>query len=390
MGTRKIIRKCIAKYQDELISLRRDFHAYPEKGFEEVRTCKKIYDYLVDCGIEVKQIAKTGVIGTLRGDDKGKVIALRADMDGLPVIEENDVSYKSKNDGLMHACGHDGHVAILLGVAKYLSERKDKLKGTVRFIFQPGEEGYFGAVSMIEEGALEDPKPEAVFGLHLWNSIEIGEASVECGPIMANTCEFKVKIIGKGGHGAKPNATIDSVVVAAQFVTTLQTAISRSLDPFEPGVVTIGTIEGGTNYNVIAPSVKLTGTMRGYSDEVINLLKTRVNEILDGVCKSFGAEFELEFRDGYPALYNDEDLSKLAKEVSAQMLGEKNVRSERSMGGEDFAYYAQKVPACFIFVGAGNKNKGIIYPNHHPRFDLDEDSLLIGMDLLLRIADKFL
>lgn len=390
MKTLNNIHKEILPFKSELISLRRDFHKYPERGFEEIRTSGIVERYLKKLNIPTKRLAKTGIIGTLKGGKKCKVVALRADMDAIAVTEENTFDYKSTKKGTMHACGHDAHTAILLCAAKYFAQRKKTLKGTIRFIFQPCEETFGGAEPMIKKGCLKNPDVDVIFALHLWGLTPIGKILLTEGAIMATTSEIKIKIIGKGGHGAAPQHSIDSIVVASNFISSLQTIISRNLNPFENGVVTIGTINGGSAHNVIAPSVEMKGTLRALKDVNMNLLKKRVLKILDGVCKSFGAKYEYEFVKGYPTVVNDKNLVKFSKDVLKDFIGEKNIGEARSMGGEDFSFYAKKVPGCFIFVGAGNTKKGVIYPHHHPKFNIDENSMLIGMEILTRLTEKYL
>lgn len=388
MEYKKKIRKAIINLSDEVITLRRDFHMYPEGGFQEVRTSGIVESYLKDLGIETKRLARTGIIGTLKGKEKGPVIALRADMDALPVIEENECAYRSKNSGMMHACGHDGHTAILLATAKYLSLNRERLKGTVRFIFQPSEEGDGGAVPMIKEGCLENPKVQAIFALHLWSRIEVGEIDVVPGPMMASTQEIAIEIKGKGGHAAAPHEAVDSIVVASHFVSQVQTIISRYVDPFENAIITFGTIEGGTNFNVIAPSVSLTGTVRHLREDALKNILHRVENVLKTVCQSLGANYTFEKRSGYITLINHPQLTQFLNDLASDFIGADNIYHLPSMGGEDFAYYAKEVPGCFFFLGAGNKDKGIDYPQHHPRYNIDEEALLVGIEFFARIIES--
>jgi amidohydrolase len=390
MGFKENIREEIATYSDELSALRRYFHQHPEIGFEEENTSKAIFDYLSNLGLEPKKIAKTGVIATLFGAKPGKVIAFRADMDALPVTEENDHEYTSKRKGVMHACGHDGHMAILLCMAKYLVKNKEKLQGTIRFIFQPGEEGYAGAVKMIEDGALRDPAVEAVFGLHLMSHLPIGKVNVVDGPVMSNATKIDISIFGKSGHGAIPERTIDPIVAASTFVSTAQTIISRNLNPLDPGVITFGRIRGGSNFNVIAPHVKLSGTLRAMSEDTMGTIKRRMGECLDGLDKTYGVTHKVEVDDGYPALVNDPKLTTFVRPRVEDIVGGENITEIRTMTGEDFAFYALQVPSQFLFVGCSNKNKGIVYPQHHSKFEIDEDALVLGLEIMAKVCEDYL
>ncbi|MBL6991177.1 MAG: amidohydrolase [Bacteriovoracaceae bacterium] len=375
---------------DHLTTLRRDFHKYPELGFKEVRTSKVIEEYLQNLGIETKKIATTGIIGTLKGKLPGKVIALRADMDALPIQEISNCSYKSLNDGSMHACGHDAHIAILLGVAKYFSTRTNTLKGTIRFIFQPGEEMEGGAFDMIDKGCLDAPKVDAIFGLHVWSKYPLGSFCTLPGPIMASTGEVKIEIIGKAGHGAMPHETIDPIVVAAQYITAVQSIISRNLNPLDAGVITFGTIKGGSKQNVIDACVELTGTIRAMKDENLAYIKARLEEVLKGICAANGAQYKIDLSNGYASLVNDQVVTKKVMLIADDMFDKSQILQKQTMGGEDFAYYLKKVPGCYFFIGAGNDKKGILYPQHHPSFDIDEDVLPIGVEMFVRICENFL
>ena len=383
------IKKEIQKISEHIYSYRRDFHQYPELSFQEYRTAETISKHLESFGIEHRtEVGKTGVVGEIVFGD-GPTIALRADMDALPIQEVGDLKYKSKNEGVMHACGHDGHMAILLGAANALSKNKKLKKGKVRFIFQPAEEGAGGARYMIKDGCLDEV--DEIYGLHLWNYQPVGEIGVKNGPIMAAADMFDIIIKGKGGHGATPQGTVDAIVVASNLITMLQTIVSRNTNPLDNTVVTIGEINGGQNFNVIADEVRLTGTTRAYTENNRNMIKKRMQDIIDGVSKSFGAEIVLKYKEGYPPTVNHEDPTKLVLEASSMVVGKGAGYPYLSMGGEDFSYYLQKVPGCFFFVGsAPDKNNILSTPHHCSHFDIDERSLLIGASVYVNLIDNIL
>ena len=383
------IKKEIQKISEHIYSYRRDFHQYPELSFQEYRTAETISKHLESFGIEHRtEVGKTGVVGEIVFGD-GPTIALRADMDALPIQEVGDLKYKSKNEGVMHACGHDGHMAILLGAANALSKNKKLKKGKVRFIFQPAEEGAGGARYMIKDGCLD--QVDEIYGLHLWNYQPVGEIGVKNGPIMAAADMFDIIIKGKGGHGATPQGTVDAIVVASNLITMLQTIVSRNTNPLDNTVVTIGEINGGQNFNVIADEVRLTGTTRAYTENNRNMIKKRMQDIIDGVSKSFGAEIVLKYKEGYPPTVNHEDSTKLVLEASSMVVRKGAGYPYLSMGGEDFSYYLQKVPGCFFFVGsAPDKNNILSTPHHCSHFDIDERSLLIGASVYVNLIDNIL
>ena len=383
------IKKEIQQISENIYSYRRDFHQYPELSFQEYRTAETISKHLESFGIEHKTgVGKTGVVGEIVFGD-GPTIALRADMDALPIQEVGDLEFKSKNEGVMHACGHDGHMAILLGAANALSKNKKLKKGKVRFIFQPAEEGAGGARYMIKDGCLD--QVDEIYGLHLWNYQPVGEIGVKNGPIMAAADMFDIIIKGKGGHGATPQGTVDAIVVASNLITMLQTIVSRNTNPLDNTVVTIGEINGGQNFNVIADEVRLTGTTRAYTENNRNMIKKRMQNIIDGVSKSFGAEIVLKYKEGYPPTVNHEDPTKLVLEASSMVVGKGAGYPYLSMGGEDFSYYLQKVPGCFFFVGsAPDKNNILSTPHHCSHFDIDERSLLIGASVYVNLIDNIL
>ena len=378
----------ISALKNTIIKTRRDIHQHPELSFKEFRTSKLIADKLEHYGIQVERnIGKTGVVGTLSGNKKGKTIALRADMDALPIQETGDVSYKSINDGVMHACGHDAHVAMLLGAAEALSSMKDKINGVVKFIFQPAEEGYGGAKFMIEDGALNNV--DEIYGLHVWNYQKSGTVGVQSGPVMAAADIFTIKIKGIGGHGATPQGTIDCVVVASHLIQALQTIVSRNTNPLESTVVTIGQINGGYNFNIIADEIILKGTTRAYTLENKKLIKEKMKTIISGIEKTFGAKIKLQYKDGYPPVINDVKTTDILEKAARSVVGENVIKPYLSMGGEDFSFFAEKVPGCFFFLGTAPKNSApMSIPQHCSHFDIDESAMLIGSSIFIQVACK--
>lgn len=378
--------------KDQFIAYRRDFHQHPELGFEEVRTSGIVADYLADLGIEVTRMAETGVVGLLRGAKPGRTIALRADMDALSIPQQNDVPYASVYPGKMHACGHDGHTAILMGVAKLLSEVKDDLVGNVKFIFQPAEEGPGGALPMVEAGVMENPHVDGVMGLHVGVNLPTGMIGLKAGPSSAGTDSIRLTLKGKGGHGAHPHSAIDTIVTAGHLIVALQTIASREIDPLGSAVVTIGTINGGYRNNVIAHEVELTGTVRTLDPDVRDSMPERIERIIKGVCETFRCEYEFFYDQGYPSVINDPDMADLAEATAQRLLGTENVvrTANPSMGGEDFSYFAQKAPGIFLRLGAGNEEKDCVYSGHHPHFNFDEDAIPVGMAVMAEAALDFL
>jgi amidohydrolase len=383
------IRSEIKDIEKNIIDWRRDFHQYPELGFDEHRTSKIIGEALKEMGLAPKMnVGKTGVTADLTFG-KGPTIALRADMDALPMQEASGLDFSSKHDGVMHACGHDGHMAMLLGAAKVLTQNGDSFNGTVRFIFQPAEEGAGGARYMIEDGCLDGV--DEIYGIHVWNYQPVGEVGITDGPVLAAADLFEIDIKGIGGHGAAPQGTVDAVVVLSHLVQALQTIVSRNTNPLESTVVTIGTINGGHNFNIIADEVTLSGTARAYTEENRNLIKTRMAEIIDGVAKTFGAEISFDYEDGYPPTINHTDPVNKVLKAAQRVVGEKAGMPYLSMGGEDFSYYLQKIPGCFFFVGsAPNDQKLFETPHHCSHFTMDERALLVGPSIYLNLVDDLL
>ena len=376
------IKQEILVLKDELISLRRDFHQYPELGFEEHRTSEIIGKYMENIGLEVKRnVAKTGVVGLLRGGGPGPTILLRSDMDALPVQEENDIPFKSVNDGIMHACGHDGHMAMLLIAAKILSKHREELNCNVKFVFQPNEEDA-GAEIMIGEGILEDPKVDAVFGLHLWSPIETGRIGIVPGPIMASSYYFKLVVHGKGGHGGAPHTAVDPITCAINIMQMAQTMQTRELDALEPTIITFCKINCGTSPIIIPEKIEVEGSIRCLHDET-KVVQKRFEQIIKSICQAHRTTYELDFKCGNILLSNDPSMTELVKKAGAEVVRKENIQDSKVsvMLGEDFAEFSTRVPSAFYFVGIANKEKESYYPHHHPRFNIDEDVLSIGVEM---------
>lgn len=373
-----------------MVERRRHFHRHPELSFMEKETSAFIAEKLRDLGIETSEnVGGFGLVGKIRGGLPGKTVALRADIDALPIQDEKSCEYASQHPGVMHACGHDGHTAALLAVAEYFSKVKAQLSGEIRLIFQPAEEVCpGGAKSMIEEGALDGV--DVIYGVHLWTPIPVGTVASAPGPLMASTDEFFIDIQGCGGHGGMPHKTVDSVVAASSLVLQLQSVVSRSVDPLDPAVVTIGAIQGGTAQNIIADRCKLSGTVRCFREETRELIRARIYALAEGTAGAYGAEAHLNYMMGYPSLVNDADEYARFTREAPGVLGLRVELSPKIMPAEDFAYYLQQVPGCFMFVGAGNPDKGAVYPHHHPKFDIDEDAMLHAAGLLITMAESYL
>ncbi|SDK21960.1 M20 metallopeptidase family protein [Natronincola ferrireducens] len=380
------------KYYEKTVALRHQFHKFPEIGFEEVKTSQTVAEELEKLGITVtRNIAKTGVVGLIKGKYPGKTVLLRADMDALNIQEEADVPYRSQVPGKMHACGHDGHTAGLLGAAMVLNELKDELKGNVKLIFQPAEENHGGAEPMITEGVLENPKVDAAFGCHLWGGIPEGEIHVKHGAAMAAPDTFAFKVIGKGGHGAMPHLAIDPVILTVQAINNMQSIISRRINPLSPAVISYGSINGGENHNVIPNEVKVTGTIRTFDKKLRYWIPKAMEETLKGVTELQGAKYTFDFTEKFPILFNDDKMTNLVQKTVAKVVGEENVKEapEANMGGEDFAYFAEKVPSSFFFVGISkDMEKPVLH--HHPEFQWDDKNLLTVMQSMAQVAVDFL
>jgi amidohydrolase len=375
-------------------TLRRDFHLHPELGFREVRTGGIVAKELETLGIEVtKGVGKTGVVGLLEGAKPGPTLLLRFDMDALPIVEETGAEYASQNNGVMHACGHDGHTAIGLTVAKMLNARRDQLAGTIKFCFQPSEEGnngeeVGGAEMMMRDGVLDSPRVDMTLALHLWNEKPLGWLGVAGGPVMAGADIFTVKVIGKGGHGAIPNAAIDPVVAAANIVNALQSIVSRNVAPRETAVVSVTTIHGGTAFNVIPQEVTLEGTIRTFDNGVRQKVVERFEQIVRGVGEGMGCQIEVNIKRLTPALVNNDLVTTQVQEAARRVLSESHLdtASYITMGAEDMAFMLEKVPGCFFFIGSNDKARHLDYGHHHPKFDFDEEALVRGSALMAAAA----
>lgn len=356
------------------VEMRRDFHRHPELGFEEVRTAGIVAETLTDLGMDVMTgVGKTGVVGLLEGTQKSPVVLLRFDMDALPIQEENEIDFVSEVPGKMHACGHDNHVAVGLTVAKILAEIRDSLPGTIKFVFQPAEEGDGGAELMVEEGVLMHPKPDAALAMHVWNEKPVGWYGLKAGPLMAGAHTFRVRVTGKGGHGAIPQLSIDPIVATAQIVTALQTIVSRNVNPLESAVVTVGTLHSGTVFNVIPQDAVMEGTIRTFSSSVFDLVEKRFREIVEHTAQAMNCTTDIEIvRATYP-VDNDPMLADLMAGVVREIQPEADVdQVYQTMGSEDFSYMTQGVPGCYMLVGSSNAEKGLDFGHHHPRFNIDE------------------
>lgn len=382
--------------RDQLVAVRRDLHAHPELAFQEVRTASIVADKLNALGFEVQTgVGKTGVVGLMEGAkpaDKPLTLLLRFDMDALPIHEQVNVDFKSQLDNKMHACGHDAHTSIGLGVAEMMAKHRDAWAGVAKFVFQPAEEIVGGARAMIDDGVLESPKPDRALSMHVWSKGEVGTVLMTDGPAMAGSDRFTLIVRGRGAHGASPQHGADPIVAAAQIITALQTIVSRNVDPLESGVVTVGSIHGGSAPNIIPDEVTLEGTIRAFKDDVMNMLVKRVHEIAEGVAKAMGVSAEVRFANaGTPPLVNDPAMAAIVREVAREIVGEKNViGDDRTMGAEDAAFFLKAAPGAYAFVGAGNKAKGMTEPHHSPRFQIDEDSLPLAVTLLTASAIKML
>lgn len=378
-----------------MVAMRRDLHEHPELAFEEVRTSGIVADRLRALGLEVQTgIAKTGVVGLLRGEasrEGSKTIAIRADMDALPIHEQNEIDYRSRTDGKMHACGHDGHTSILLTVADILSKRRAELSGNVKFIFQPAEERVGGAEPMVKEGAMQGV--DGVIGLHLISTYPLGRVGVRAGTVFASADAMTWHVHGKGGHAASPHEAVDPVVIAAHIITALQTLISRETSPFAPAIVTVGQVIAGSAFNIIPEEVVMHGTMRAFSKEHREKMLRRIQELSSGIASAMGGSCKIELHGGCPPCINDPAMTELVRAAAIEAVGEQSVDgSEEVMttGSDDMAHFLNVAPGCYFIVGAHNEEKGAAYPHHHPRFNIDEDAMALGVEVLTRAALRFL
>ncbi len=382
--------KSILQAQKEyVVSMRREFHKNPELSWNEERTSKRIKEELDKMGIPWEPCAKTGVVALVKGSLPGALVALRADIDALPVTEENDVPYKSVNKGVMHACGHDGHAAMLLGAAKALAEIRGELPGSVKLLFQPAEEKAGGAKLMIEDGALEGV--DAIMGIHLWNDIPSGKMNIQPGPRMASGDAVFIDFIGKGGHGSLPNQTVDPIVVASSFVMNSQAMLSREKSPLESVVFTLGEFKAGTRFNVIPEKAHMEGTFRCFSEESRKRTGEAIKRYADETAKAYRAEAAVSIVEAMPATINDPLVADTVKAAAEKVVGPENlVYQDKTTGSEDMAYYLRKIPGAIAFVGSGHEEAGQSYPHHHPKFDINEESLANGTALYFGFAVEYL
>ncbi len=383
---KKQIHELVKGGTDYVIALRRQFHTFPELGREEYETQKKIMEELKSMGLEPRPAAGTGVIAEIKGGKSGKTIAIRADIDALPIQDEINQPYRSQNPGVCHACGHDGHTAMLLGIAKVFTAIKDELSGNIRLLFQPSEERLpGGAIDMITDGALRGV--DFVIGAHLWQPLDIGTMGLTYGPMMAAADQFTITVQGRGGHGSMPHQTIDPLYVGAQIVLALKTITGNNVNANDLAVLSLGVFKAGDAFNIIPDSAVLQGTVRTFAQSTRETVFASIDRISSGICAAAGATYKLESSFGYPPVVNNPEVAKTVAKVGADVLGEAGVLElNPAMVAEDFSYYQEQVPGCFMFIGAGNKEKGIVYTHHHPKFDLDEKALSYGVEIMASAA----
>ena len=378
------------KHLPHIIEMRRYFHMYPELSGQEFNTQRKIIAELEQLDLQPRSMAGTGVIVDITGGSTGRTVAIRADIDALPVQDELDKPYRSQNHGVCHSCGHDGHIAMALGAARILSELRQTIPGKIRLIFQPSEERFpGGATAMVEQGAIEGV--DAIVGAHLWQPIPIGKIGISTDRLMASPDEFVITICGKGGHGSMPHQTVDPLLTGAQLVTALHTIVSRNVNPMEPAALSIGMFKAGEVFNIIPDTAVLKGTVRTFDQSLRAVIFDRIETIARGVCQAAGADFRLEKRFGFPPVINNQEVADEVSVAARETLGESGVIvASPVMVGEDFSIYLEQIPGCFVFIGCGNEDDGIVYPHHHPRFDMDERALGYGTELFCRAALRLL
>lgn len=381
-----LLEKKVKEIEPWLIKIRRDFHMFPELSEEEYRTRDKIREYLDDMGIENKIVGNTGVVGFIKGREKGKTIGLRTDIDALPMDDRKSVDYKSRIDGVMHSCGHDAHTSILLGAARILNDVKNELNGNVKLFFQPAEETVGGAKPMIEAGVLENPYVDHIFGLHVDNSLEVGKIGLKYKQMKAASDMITIRVRGKTSHGAYPQEGVDALLIASQIVVSLQAIVSRKLDPRNSGVVSIGKIKGGYGRNIIADYIEMEGIVRTLDEESRKTTLEALERIIKNTADSLGGSAELEIEDGYKALINDDFTLDIVKNNILDLFGEEAIYMMKypSFGVEDFAFFAEERPSAFFNLGTGNREKGIIQEGHNDKFDIDEDGLKLGVLLQVK------
>ncbi|MDE2821729.1 MAG: M20 family metallopeptidase [Chloroflexota bacterium] len=380
-----------AALRDELIDRRRDFHRHPELAYQEHRTAGIVAEELNNLGLEVQTgVGKTGVIGILEGANDGPTILYRADMDALPIQEENQAEYVSQAAGVMHACGHDGHTAIALGIAKLLTNHRERLGGRVKFVFQPAEEVGSGASSMIDDGALESPAPDRTLGIHLWNDLEVGSVSVVDGPTMSGAGVFEITVTGKGGHGAMPHQTADPIVCSAQIIVALQSIVSRNIDPLDTVVLTIGELHGGSARNIIPQTVSFSGSFRLFREETREMIQSRIHDIATGVAGGMACRADVNFGLGIGAIVNDVEVAARARSVFSGLGDAIDVVRQPWMASEDVGLFMQRNPSAYLLVGSANHGRELDFPHHHPCFDFDEDVLPLSVGMMSALIADYL
>ena len=379
------LKKMVEPYREMLSRVRRDLHRIPEIGFSEEKTSRFVAAFLKDAGVEVEtDMARYGVVGHVKGDAPGKTLMIRADMDGLPIAEETGLAFASTHEGMMHACGHDGHMSMVLVAARILKDLAHRLNGHVKFVFQPAEEGPGGALAMIEEGVMENPRVDYSLGCHVWPQIPEGTIGVKPGPLMAAMDRFDLTILGQTGHGAMPHLCVDAIDVATQVINALQRVVSRQIDPLHPVVLTVATFHAGSAFNVIPKEAVLSGTTRTFDRDIWNGFPAQMEKIIRGVCDAMGATYELTYSKGYPPLINDDDMAARVRRAAAQVVGEEGVLTpDPTMGGEDMACFLERSKGCFFFLGVGRQGGASL---HDGRFDFNEDVLSLGVETYCRVA----
>lgn len=367
---------------DDMVQMRRDFHQHPELGFEETRTSGIVAQTLRDLGLEVQTgVAQTGVVGVLEGATDGPTIMLRFDMDALPIQEESEIPYASQNEGVMHACGHDGHTTIGLTVARLMSQHQDKIAGRLKFVFQPAEEGLGGAFAMIADGVLKAPKPDVALAMHLWTPEPFGKVRIVEGPCMSSSSVFTLTVQGKGGHGAAPHLAVDPVLAAAHIVAALQSIVSRNVNPQDSVVVSIGQFQAGTTFNVIPDKAFLKGTVRSYDNDLHRMIYRRILEMATSMAEAFSCKVSMETIAIVQAVVNAAEPTAVVYDAAARVMGEENIVAKRTMASEDMGFFLDEVPGCYFFIGAGNEDEAQ-FPHHHPRFNFDERAMIDGVAVM--------
>jgi amidohydrolase len=373
-----------------MIRVRRDLHRHPELGFQETRTAGIVAERLTGLGLEVQTgVGQTGVVALLEGERPGPTILLRFDMDALPMTELSEGAYTSQNSGVMHACGHDGHTAMGLALADIMAGYQKEMAGTLKFLFQPAEEGLGGALAVMADGVLDNPRPDVAFAMHLWTPSPIGKIRVVDGPCMASSSVFTLTVQGKGGHGAAPHLAVDPILAAAHIVAALQSIVSRNVNPQDSVVVSIGQFTAGTTFNVIPDQAFLKGTVRSYDTDLHRLIYRRILEMARNMAVAFSCEATMETIAIVPAVQNAEEPTAVVRRAANRVVGAENVLEARTMASEDMGFILEDIPGCYFFIGAGNEEKGINFPHHHPRFDFDEEAMKIGVATMAEVVAEY-